>query len=191
MSTFFADLAHDYRHIILLKFLGYLTDTVKKDHPLAKTSYVLQALKILGLEEMLKLSEVLHVKQVPLKKAAGGELIVWDDADQKAPTRKSQEREDAKILAFPKKSINELIPMQEEAGPKDDEGGPSNLLASDIVLWQRELTKQSGETSHKMDAFKGYKKSTEMYVVKTPTLEGKDKIRFASTNGVLVNKKQA
>ena len=42
-----------------------------------------------------------------------------------------------------------------------------------------------------MDAFKGYRKSTEMYVVKTPTHEGKDKIRFASTNGVLVNKKQA
>lgn len=139
---------------------------------------------------MLKLSEVLHVKQVPLKKAAGGELIVWDDADQKPAPKKSQEKEDAKVLAFPKKTINELIPMQDEA-PKEDEGGPSSLLTSDVILWQRELTKQSGETSHKMDAFKGYKKSTEMYVVKTPTNEGKDKIRFASTNGVLVNKKQA
>ena len=156
-----------------------------------KTSYVLQALKILGLEEMLKLSEVLHVKQVPLKKAAGGELIAWDDADQKPSPKKSSEREEAKVLAFPKKTINELIPMQEEAPSKDDEDGSSNLLTSDVILWQRELTKQSGETSHKMDAFKGYKKSTEMYVVKTPSLEGKDKIRFASTNGVLVNKKQA
>lgn len=158
---------------------------------MAKTSYVLQALKILGLEEILKLSEVLHVKQVPLKKAAGAELIVWDDADLKSHPKKNPEpREEAKILPFPKKTINELIPMQDDAPPKEDEN-PTNLMTSEVVLWQRELSKQSGETSHKMDAFKGYKKSTEMYVVKTPTLEGKDKIRFASTNGVLVNKKQA
>ena len=158
---------------------------------MAKTTYVLQALKILGLEEMLKLSEVLHVKQVPLKKAAGGELIVWDDADQKVGPKKSPAREDAKILAFPKKSINELIPLQEEAPSKDDEAGSHNLLTSDVILWQRELAKQSGETSHKKEAVQGYKKSTEVYVVKTPTNEGKDKITFASTNGVLVNKKQA
>lgn len=157
---------------------------------MAKTSYVLQALKILGLEEILKLSEVLHVKQVPLKKAAGAELIVWDDAEEKASTRNQGPREEAKVLAFPKKTINELIPMQDEAPAKEDDN-PTNLLTSEVILWQRELSKQAGETSHKMDAFKGYKKSTEMYVVKTPTLEGKDKIRFASTNGVLVNKKQA
>ena len=156
-----------------------------------KTSYVLQTLKILGLEEMLKLSEVLHVKQVPLKKAAGGELIAWDDADQNPSPKKSLEREDAKILAFPNRTINELISVQEDAPAKDDDEGTLNLLTSEVILWQRELTKQSGETIHKMDAFKGYKKSTEMYVVKTPTIEGKDKIRFASTNGVLVNKKQA
>ncbi len=157
---------------------------------MAKTSYVLKALKILGPEEMLKLSEVLHVKQAPLKKAAGGELIVWDDADLKVPSRKTPEKEEAKILAFPKKSINELIPLREEIPSKDD-GASSTLLNSEVILWQRELNKQCEETSHKMDALKEYKKSTEMYVVKTPASEGKDKIRFASTNGVLVNKKQA
>ncbi len=156
---------------------------------MAKTSYVLQALKILGLEEMLKLSDVLHVKQVRLKKAAGGELIVWDDADLNVQPRNAP-REEAKVLAFPKKTISQLLPLQDEAPPKEEESTP-NLFTSDVVLWQRELSKLSGETSHKMDAFKGYKKSTEMYVVKTPTNEGKDKIRFASTNGVLVNKKQA
>jgi hypothetical protein len=34
-------------------------------------------------------------------------------------------------------------------------------------------------------------KSNEMYVVKTPSSDGKDKIRFAATQGVLINKKQA
>ncbi len=156
-----------------------------------KTTQVLHALKILGLEEMLKLSEVLHVKQVPLKKAAGGELIVWDEADQKPAPKKHQEKEDAKILAFPKKSINELIPLQDETPATEDDGEKLNFVTSDVLLWHRELSKQTDEISHKMDAFKGYRKSTEIYVVKTPSNEGKDKIRFALTNGVLVNKKQA
>ena len=158
---------------------------------MSKSSFVLKALKILGLEEMLKLSEVLHVKQVPLKKAAGEDLIVWDDASESIP--KKAQQEEARILAFPKKSsINDLTPYREEApdAPAEDNEAHT-LLTSDLVLWQREIAKSSGESSHKMDAFKGYKKSTEMYVVKTPTIDGKDKIRFASTNGVLVNKKQA
>jgi hypothetical protein len=165
-----------------------LTDIVKKDHFLAKTSFVLQALKILGLEEMLKLSEVLKVKRVPVKKAAGAELIVWDEADPKTP--KKHVPETGKVLAFPKKSINDLMPLQEET-PEAKEESTSDLLTSDVILWQRQLTKETNENVSKNDAIKGYKKSTEMYVVKTPAEEGKTKIRFASTNGVLVNKKQA
>lgn len=154
----------------------------------AKSTFVLRALKILGLEEMLKLSQVLHVKQVPLKKAAGEDLIVWDDAPTIAPKKPEVE---AKVLSFPKKTIQDLAPMPEENPEIDDDKEKPNFLTSDMVLWQREIAKNSGENVHKLDAFKGYKKSTEMYVVKTPTPEGKDKIRFASTNGVLVNKKQA
>ena len=156
---------------------------------MSKTPFVLRALKILGLEEMLKLSEVLHVKQVPLKKAAGEDLIVWDDAPTIAP--KIQKQEDAKVLNFPKKTINDLAPMPEASPETDDDKDRPNFLTSDLVLWQREIAKSTGDNVQKLDAFKGYKKSTEMYVVKTPTPEGKDKIRFASTNGVLVNKKQA
>ena len=158
----------------------------------SKSTFVLRALKILGLDEMLKLSQVLHVKQVPLKKAAGEELIVWDDAPTTIPSTvpKKQETE-AKVLSFPKRTIQDLAPMPEENPDQVDDKDRPNFLTSDMVLWQREIAKSSGENVHKLDAFKGYKKSTEMYVVKTPTPEGKDKIRFASTNGVLVNKKQA
>lgn len=156
---------------------------------MSKPSFVLRALKILGLEEMLKLSEVLHVKQAPLKKAAGEELIVWDDAPAAVPKKTS--KEEARVLSFPKKTIHDLAPMPEEVPDKEDDKERPNFLTSDMVLWQREIAKTNGDNVHKLDAFKGYKKSTEMYVVKTPTPEGKDKIRFASTNGVLVNKKQA
>lgn len=157
---------------------------------MAKSTYVLRALKILGLEEMLKLSEVLHVKQVPLKKAAGEELIVWDDAPEKSQQPVQRERPEAKVLPFPKKTINDLAPMPEHPEGVQEEEVPG-FIGSDLVLWQREISRQSGDNIHKLEALKGYKKSTEMYVVKSSDKEGKDKIRFASTNGVLVNKKQA
>ncbi|WP_408098248.1 hypothetical protein ACJVC5_04865 [Peredibacter sp. HCB2-198] len=168
---------------------------------MAKSSFVLRALKILGLEEMLKLSEVLHVKQAPLKKAAGEELIVWDEEPvQKpvkrtvsAPTSGPQEREvtEARVLNFPKKSIADLAPQVEEERPEDAKTEDSTFLSSEVVLWQREIARSTETAVHKLDAFKGYHKATEMYVVKTPTVDGKDKIRFAETNGVLINKKQA
>lgn len=159
----------------------------KGTQKLAKSSFVLRALKILGLEEIQKLSEVLHVRESALKKAAGEELIVWDDAPQIAPVK--NESGDAKVLSFPKKTIHDMAKLPEpETAPSED--SPS-MLHSDLVLWQREITRQTGDNVHRLDAFKGYKKSTEMYVVKESSVDGKDKIRFASTNGVLVNKKQA
>lgn len=157
---------------------------------MSKSTYVLRALKILGLPEILKLSEVLQVKQVPLKKAAGEELIVWDDTTEIAPKKHQKAEPEGKVLAFPKKTINDLRPFEEEAPAVSDEEAP-DFLSSDLVLWQREISRQAGGNVQKLDAFKGYKKSTEIYVVKTSDHEGKDKIRFASTNGVLVNKKQA
>lgn len=154
-----------------------------------KPSTVLRALRILELEEMLKLSEVLHVKQVPLKKAAGAELIVWDDAE--SSSSKKAPEEEAKILSFPRKRLSELAPIPEEKQQVKDDIPGLNSMATDGVLWQRELAKHNGEIIHKTSAIKGYKKSTEIYVVKTSSDEGKDKIRFAATNGILVNKKQA
>ena len=159
--------------------------------------FVLYALRILGLEEMLKLSEVLHVKQVPLKKAAGEELIVWsDEAPQKhIHADKKEEQEEAKVLPF-KRNQSEFQPLG-EAPPansegKSDDGEPTpGLFPSELVLWQRELTKDSSAPLNKQEAQKGYRKSNEMYVVKSTDLDGKEKIRFASTKGILVNKKQA
>lgn len=158
---------------------------------MSKTSFVLQALKILGLEEMLKLSQVLHVKQVPLKKAAGEELIVWDEAPEKPAKKLSTGPEpEENVLPFPKKSINDLAPAYTPES-EEEEGEKDHLLSSELVLWQREINRQASDDIHKKEAFKGYRKSTEMYVVKTSTVEGKDKIRFAATDGVLINKKQA
>lgn len=156
---------------------------------MSKSSFVLRALKILGLNEMLKLSEVLHVKQSSLKKVAGEDLVVWDDA----PLEYHQEtQKEAQILEFPKKkTIHDLPAFEDHVEEVPQEGPGPSIMTSDLVLWQREVSRSSDASSHKLDALKGYRRLTEMYVVKSPAAEGKEKIRFASTNGVLVNKKQA
>lgn len=168
-----------------------------------KTSLVLQALNILGLEEILKLSEVLRIKQVPLKKAAGEELVSWSETTQEElPRPKQTSPSEAKILPFPQKTIKqfeELESEQEEiveakAVIKDKlEEAPAGIrvMPSDVILWQREIMKDSDGAIQKIDAMKGYQRSTQMYMVKSKSIDGKEKIRFIATNGILINKKQA
>lgn len=161
------------------------------------SSFVLRALNILSFEQILKLTKVLKVSQGQLKKAAGEELVSWDGPEtMTTPIKTEAPASEAKVLNFKKKNDLAQIEMPEsdEEIKKKKEAEESeglNLLASDVVLWQREITREAGKAAHKMDAQKGYQKSTEMYVVKTKTDEGKEKIRFASTDGILVNKKQA
>jgi hypothetical protein len=151
---------------------------------LAKTSFILQALNILGLEDILRLSEILHVKQTIQKKAAGEELIVWDESSEIPPAKRASSG--TKVLEFPKTKQEAVEPPA--APPAED--GPS-LIHTDLLMWQREMGRQTGELLHKRNAFKGYNRASEMYVVKESEREGKEKSRVVATNGVLVNKKQA
>ncbi len=158
---------------------------------MAKTSFVLQALNLLGLEDILKLSEILHVKQIVRKKAAGEELIVWEETEdtaQATPAKPKIADTEAKILEFPK--VAKQVPQNNSPEGEENEE-PSTLISSDLVMWQRELGRQTGERLQKRDAFNGYNRATEMLVAKETSSEGKLKNRIVSTNGVLVNKKQA
>ena len=142
---------------------------------------------------MLKLSEVLKVKSSRMKKAAGEELIVWSDEPEKPHHTHTEAPETDNLLHFSRPGATELpepIPDPNAAQGIPQEDG-STFYSSEFMLWQRELSKDAGAPLLKKEAVKGYSRATEMYVVKTPTIEGKEKIRFASTNGVLVNKKQA
>ena len=155
-------------------------------------SFVLQALRVFSFEEMLKLSQSTQIKSVIMKKAAGAELIVWSDASEEVkPQPKDTEVKD-NVLPFKKQLLfdPETTPQAEisEVSPPSEES--KNFYSSEFMLWQRELSKEA-PANHKKDAAQGYARSTEMYVVKSATFEGKEKIRFAATNGVLVNKKQA
>ncbi len=153
-----------------------------------KKSFVLEALGILGLEEILKLSSVLLEKKVPLKRAAGEDLvIVSDDALGRGPSRGQEDN----LLPF--SSAQKVVGQKDH--PKEEEPqsnqGESPFIESDLHLWQREASKDNGGSIQKTEAFKGYKQSTQLYVVKQESTDGKNKLKFASTNGVLVDKKQA
>jgi hypothetical protein len=158
-------------------------------------SFVLNALRIIGLEEILKLSQAALIKPVILKKAAGEELVVWDDAS--APEGSKPPMADpvlAKVLPF-KKSISEfeqaIEPRLAPAELARPDEAPINIQSTELILWGRELGKDLSGPSLKKNGVKEYNKSADVYVVKTSALEGKEKFRFAATNGVLVNKKQA
>jgi hypothetical protein len=64
-------------------------------------------------------------------------------------------------------------------------------MSSEVILIQREISRETTNEVHKTAAKSSYSKASEMYVVKSQSLDGKENIRFASTNGVLINKKQA
>jgi len=153
-----------------------------------KKSFVLEALGILGLEEILKLSSVLLEKKVPLKRAAGENLVILSDDAQ---ARRRSKKEDDNLLSFssPQKSAVQKDQHKEE-DPRINQG-ESPYIESDLHLWQREVSKDNDGPSKNLEAFKGYKESTQLYVVKQESTDGKNKLKFASTNGVLVDKKQA
>lgn len=150
--------------------------------------YVLRALCILGPEEILKLAHVLNREEVSFKKASGDDVVFWKQERSGAKKKESGPKNEAKILHFtrPTPVIEERsqnIPIESS----DD----SNILSSEVILIQREITRETSNESHKAAAKSGYSRANEMYVVKSKEIDGKQKIRFASTNGVLINKKQA
>lgn len=150
--------------------------------------YVLRALSILGPEEILKLAHVLHREEVSFKMVSGDDIVSWKDRKSGTPRKEPKPQTEAKILHFsrPAPQVEEKLPEGEEPSPDD-----SQILSAEVILMQREISRGSSEVRHKAQAKSGYQKATEMYVVKTQTLDGKEKIRIASTHGVLINKKQA
>lgn len=152
------------------------------------SSYVLRALCILGPEEILKLAHVLHREEVSFKRAAGDDLVSWNTRKPSAPKKEEKTQTEAKILNF-----SRPLPFSEEKSPETEES-PSEegvILSSDVILMQREISRETSSERQKSSARSGYQKATEVYAVKSKSVDGKEKVRFASTNGVLINKKQA
>lgn len=163
-----------------------------------KKSSVLKAFSLIGPEEILKLSSVLGVAQV-VKKVAGDSFVQWDDASEQIKTEKPA----AKVLKFPKPAPPAQLhqqqaqaiaeqPHQEEKEQKEEgEESDSTLLTAEMSLLHRKVSRDAEESLQKMSARNCYKKTGEVLMVKTRRLDGKEKIHFASTQGVLVDKKSA
>ena len=157
---------------------------------MTKASHILKAFSIIGPEEILKLSESVatgHGKMV-----SGDSFLVWgEEQEPEASTPEPDQSKDAEVIPFPKnkKHFEALVETAPEA-PVDEKPIPS-FVGGELALMQRELAKESEEAISRMTAKSGYKAATNLFVIKSKDLEGKSKIRFAATNGVLVDKKQA
>lgn len=148
----------------------------------------MRALCILGPEEILKLAHGLHREEISFKKAAGEDLVFWKERSSETGKKPDRPKTEAKILHFgrPTPQVDE-----KPQSTSEETGDDPQIMSSEVILMQREIARETASGSQKQTAKSGYQKSNEMYVVKSSTLDGKEKIRFASTNGVLVNKKQA
>ncbi len=150
--------------------------------------YVLRALCILGPEEILKLAHVLNREEVIFKQASGDDVIFWKQERSAAKKRDSGPKTDAKILQFSRPAP---LPDDQPGHSSENDSQDLKIMSSEVILMQREISRETSIEGHKAAAKSGYSKANEMYVVKSKSLDGKQKIRFASTNGVLVDKKQA
>lgn len=154
-------------------------------------SSVLKALRILGPEEILKLSETHQERNVLNKKAVGGEFIVWDEQitprppGRKSNPKKSQTESVAQIIPFPQGSYSQAQTQND----KQDES--RDLLSSEDLLKERNSAKISEENAKKNEAFKKYANSNKTLAVKSLDIDGKTDVREVSTQGVLINKKVA
>ncbi len=149
---------------------------------MSKNSFVLRALKILGLEDILKLSELLKRHQGPLEK-----VTPLKKAEPPDPLPKSSERDtgESNLLTFPGKTqVNEKT-------PEENENKPQLSPESELFLLQIELSKHHDGTVQRLDALKEYKKTSESYQVQITSDDGKSVRKVISTNGILINKKQA
>lgn len=154
-----------------------------------KKSSILEALCLYDQEKILDLCKILLEKKIPLKKAAGEDILFSSPSTGKSPIggafEKSQQKKIERQLF--------LVPSEEEVKEKKKkkkEEEEDFRLNSELIMWQREASKEIETIMKKTDAVKGYKQNNQLYVVKKETKKGESKLKFASTHGVLVDKKQ-
>jgi len=155
---------------------------------LSKKSFVLQALNIYDLDDVLQLSSILLEKRVPLKRVAGEsfEFSLETSVDNMGSRSEKKTIKSDNIASLKLVDLDARKKEKEEQERKDFD----SKLNSELLLWQREASKNPGDSIKKVDAAQGYKQNSQIYIVNQDTSEGKNKLKFASTRGVLVDKKQ-
>ncbi|MFA5582822.1 MAG: hypothetical protein WDA09_01295 [Bacteriovoracaceae bacterium] len=150
---------------------------------MGKSNSILRALSILTLEDILKLSS-LEEEILAFEQVAGAE---WSQ-----PTPVKRCKEEAKVLSFPDPpttKIKDLEAFAEQGG--EAQIGGLNELSMDFILSQRRLWKEGVKKLGLMTAVEEYLNHLQMISIKEESSEGKTRIRFISTRGLLINKKQS
>lgn len=164
-------------------------------------SLLLKIFRLITPDDLGVLAETLVEIQPQLKKAAGSELLSFDNEFQQQPKM-------AKVIQFPKNeqftessgdkdSLAEIGVLsakeQKEKNKVEDEEERTKQSESDFLLEGREKFKESEEKIYKRSGFACYQRSSDLslYRVTSTDNDGKEKSRLTSSQGVLVNKKQA
>lgn len=124
-------------------------------------------------------------KAVDLPMAAGAEFTQWDTSQRKIPEKqKPQQKEtnsfEGKVLHFPeKRKPEEVTPIPKEVSEPGEE---------ELEL-HREMFRVREDHHHMREGVELYRKTTSAHMMRASKEKG-SKLKFASTNGVLINKKQ-
>lgn len=149
---------------------------------------------------MLKLSDVVHTRSIPLKQVSGGSFAVSDAPEERPrnePKKQKKEGKDAKVIPFPSK--DQLIKESSEKNGSPPEVSlntsvlvsPQEFLASEEILSQLEVAREMKEFSQKQRAIEEYRQGQNTHIVRSKNEEGKTEVRFAKTKGVLIDRKLA
>ncbi len=125
---------------------------------------------------------------MPLKRVAGEsfEFSLETSVDNMGSRSEKKTIKSDNIASLKLVDLDARKKEKEEQERKDFD----SKLNSELLLWQREASKNPGDSIKKVDAAQGYKQNSQIYIVNQDTSEGKNKLKFASTRGVLVDKKQ-
>lgn len=146
-----------------------------------KKNSILRALSVLSLDDILKLSSV-DEEILAFEQVAGGE---WLSAPE--PRRP---RTEAKVLTFASPEhvkVKDLEPLKE--GEEAELGGLKEL-SLDFILTQRKLWKEGVSQFGLTSAIEKYLSQVQIISIKEKGHQGKERIRFIATQGLLVDKKQ-
>ena len=167
----------------------------------AAKSIVLSVLRLLTTHDLRRLTDTLKSARQLAKKAAGAEMLVWDDTeDAIAPAV------EAKVLPFPSAPVQtgaaaglgqigvlSAKEQQERAKAALEEAEKDKPSETDFLLDEREKFKETEEKMFKQNGYACYQRSSDvsLYRVTVTDDKGKEKTKLTSSQGVLVNKKQA
>ncbi len=150
-------------------------------------SSVLKILRLMSMDDVRQMTASHQVqKAVNLPMAAGAEGFV----ETPLPHQDKQERPKNNQRKAPYATGDNVLPFARgapEATPPPVTEGDSSTEVE--LFLQRDIFRHQDELSHKKEGVKLYKQTTEAHIYRAPKDKG-NKLKFAHTNGVLINKKQ-